>query len=293
MAEFDVGLWRSTLGDTHPHHGFDVELDFWPQSAHATALAYEGVAVYRVVGGLVACFSGSGGGSQQATFRRELVPIVDEAVDRWRGAAEKVLLRGKLDALFDEVQRGFDALEGPAWADQLDASASAAYLTSGAAQIACTGIDRAFRVRAGHVAEVSSRMSFLDMVPAADRGSIDEEQARVWSKLPVGHLGASSRGAGRIRPWRSVEIDLAPGDLLLLVSGDGGDLELDLVEEALASATASAGAEPVRAPKIARHFGEYLSAPARFRSPPSEELARRLRWLVPSRVSVAVVRVVS
>ena len=31
----EVGLWRSRLGDTHPHTGTDVDLDYWPQGTHA------------------------------------------------------------------------------------------------------------------------------------------------------------------------------------------------------------------------------------------------------------------
>ncbi len=293
MTELDVGLWRSTLGETHPHHGFDVEMDFWPQSAHASALAYEGVAEYRVVGGLVACVSGQGGGSQKATFRRELVPILEGAVERWRAAAEGVPIGRKVDAFFDEVQRGFDSFEGPPWADQLEASASAAYVTPGVAQIACTGLERAFRLRGGQLAGVSARMSLLEMVPAADRASLDEEAARMWASMAVGHLGASSRPRDRVRPWQSVEVDLTPGDVLLLLSGDGGELDVDLIAEALSAAIAAAGKERVRAPKIARVLGELLSAPSRGRAPASEERERRLRWLVPSRVSLAVVRVVS
>jgi hypothetical protein len=40
--DFDLGLWRSTLGDTHPHANVAVDLDYWPQSAHVTDLRFDG-----------------------------------------------------------------------------------------------------------------------------------------------------------------------------------------------------------------------------------------------------------
>lgn len=53
--EFELGLWRSTLGDTHPHLAVAVEMDWWPQSAHVTELRFEGTAAPLLVGGLVGC----------------------------------------------------------------------------------------------------------------------------------------------------------------------------------------------------------------------------------------------
>lgn len=282
--ELELGLWRSTLGDTHPHVGFDVEMDFWPQSVHATALHYEGTAVYRLARGLVACFAGAGGGSQQATFRRELVPIVEKALERWRPRAPKLALGAKVGAYFDEVQREFDELTAPSWADQLATSAAAAYFEGGRAAIACTGIDRAFLRRAGVLSVVSTRLSVLDLTP--DASQLAPEMARLLVTMPLGHLGRRAQLPDHARPWRTVELALAPGDEIVLLAGDGGRIDDRHVEEGLARATGSA-------PAIARSLGEYLSRPTDWSVPPAAEDATRIRWTVLSRVSIAVVRVVS
>jgi hypothetical protein len=119
-----VGLWRSRRGDTHPHTGADVDLDYWPQGTHAVTKDPA----------LVLCATGGGGGAQQAMFRRDLDPLLARSLERWTAGARGAPgagPAGALDALFAAIQDGFEQLRTPPWADEFQASAVAVLVEPG------------------------------------------------------------------------------------------------------------------------------------------------------------------
>jgi hypothetical protein len=259
----EVGLWRSHLGDTHPHIGVDVDLDYWPQGTHVVA---EDPA-------LVLCATGAGGGGQQAMFRRDLDPLLARSVARWK-AGPRGAPGVELDALFAAIQGEFDELRSPAWADDLQASAVAVVIEPGRCAIANVGLERAWLLRDGRFERVSEDDSIGGNHPDAEPWLND---------LPAAWFG---RFRGVPARWHTRELALHEDDVLVLASGayatalDDAPLGAELVR---------VFAETPAAADVARRLGEYAAAVER-RIPGDDEAVRRARWRVHSRLALAIVR---
>lgn len=183
----EVGTWRSRHGDSWPHVGTPVELDYWPQGTHL------------VHHSLVLCASGGGGGSQQATFRSALDPILGQTLDALAppGTARELHERWVV-----RLDQAFLAARGQLAGDQLQASAVGLWIGASAqeAVLGHVGMERAWRLRGAHV----ERLTQDDVLPPPLDG------------LPASWVG---NFGGTPSHWKTRVLDLEPGDVLLLASG--------------------------------------------------------------------------
>ncbi len=268
----EVGLWRSRLGDTHPHIGMDVDLDYWPQGTHAVS----------EVPALVLCATGGGGGAQQAMFRRDLDPLLARAVKRWTagpcgtpGGVSGVEPGAQIGALFAAIQDEFEQLRTPAWADEFQASAVAVVVEPGRCAIANVGVERAWLVRDGRCERVSQD----------DTIGGDHPDVASWlNELPAAWFG---RFRGAPARWHTRELALCDDDVLVLASG-ACDLGLD--EERLGAEVTRVLAETPAPADAARRLGEYAAAVERWIPDRGDDAVRRARWRVHSRLALAIVR---
>jgi hypothetical protein len=263
----EVGLWRSRRGDTHPHTGVDVDLDYWPQGTHAVT---EDPA-------LVLCATGGGGGAQQAMFRCDLDPLLARSLERWTAGARGAPGAGPgraIDALFAAIQDDFEQLRTPPWADHFQASAVAVVVEPGRCAIANVGVERAWLVRDGRFERVSADDSVGDNHP----------DAAPWlNELPAAWFG---RFRGARARWNIRELALRDDDVLVLASG-ARDLELD--ERQLgAEVTRILTETPAPAAAVLR-LGEYAAEVERWLPDPEVDAVRRARWRVHSRLALAIV----
>ena len=259
----EVGLWRSRLGDTHPHTDVEVDLDYWPQGTH----------VVSEEPALVLCATGAGGGAQQAMFRRDLEPLLARSVTRWR-AGPRGTPGVELDTLFAAIQDEFEHLRSPAWADELQASAVAVVIEPGRCAIANVGVERAWLVRDGRFERVSQD----DTV-----GGTHPDAAPWMNELPAAWFG---RFRGARARWSIRELAVRADDILVLMSG-ARDLALDDAD--LGAELARILAETPAPAEAARRLGGYAAAVER-RIPEGDEAVRRARWRVHSRLALAIVR---
>lgn len=267
MRRPDIGLWRSTLGDTWPHTGIDVALDYWPQSTHLVSGSAP----------LVVCATGGGGGAQQATFRRELDPLLAGALARWHRRHD-ASAADALAQLFHEIQHGFEVLTEPFYAEELQASAVAWLVDASGCAIANVGLDRAWRWRDGKLAQVSIDYSLADACEA----SPDQSDLPDFLRESPGAWFGRWRGA--TAHWQIARIETRPGDVFVLASGvrDCRLSAADLAGE-LARTSAGTGARELasRLGKLAvRLAGDGLAGDD-----------RRPAWSVHSRLALAVVAI--
>jgi hypothetical protein len=257
----EVGIWRSRLGDTHPHRDVDVDLDYWPQ----------GTNVVSADPAMVLCASGAGGGSQQAMFRTDLEPLLGRAVARWK-AGPGGALRARVEALFASIQREFEAQRTPAWADQFHASAVAVVVDAGRCAIANVGVERAWLLRDGGFARVSK-----------DDVLTEDPEAPLW--MQQASASWFSRQGGEPAHWHTCEIALREGDVVLLASGTR-DTGLD--DAALGAALARVLAASGTLVEAAAGLGAYVAA-VEHRIVASDD-RRSAKWRVHSRAALAIVR---
>ena len=259
----EVGLWRSHRGDTHPHIGVNVDLDYWPQGTHVVAQDPA----------LVLCATGAGGGSQQAMFRSDLDPLLARSVARWK-AGPRGTPRVELDALFAAIQDEFEELRSPEWADQLQASAVALVLEPGRCAIANIGLERAWLLRDGRFERVSED----DTV-----GGNHPDVPQWLNELPAAWFGQLRGVPAR---WHLRELALHDDDVLVLASG----MHATALDDArLGAELVRVFAETPAAAAVARRLGEYAAA-VECRIPGDDEAVRNARWRVHSRLALAVVR---
>jgi hypothetical protein len=261
VARVEIGVWRSTLGDTWPHTGIEVALDYWPQSTHLVA---DGAP-------LVVCATGGGGGSQQAMFRRELDPLLAAALARWnqRRVPDAV---DALDQLFREIQHGFETATEPFYADELQASAVGLLADGDGCAVVSIGLERAWRWRAGALAQVSIDYTLADLSGApADLPDLPA----FLRESPGACFGRWRDAKAR---WQLLRIDARPGDVFVLASGIR---HCNLTAADLAGELAGAGA--IAAQALAIRLGELAVKRA------GED--RRLAWSVHSRLAIGVVTI--
>ncbi len=258
----DIGLWRSTLGDTHPHTGIEVAWDYWPQATH---LVWEAPA-------LVACLTGGGGGSEQAVFKRELDAILAGALARWQ-AAQLESPQVSLDRFFVEVQAGFEASS-----DEDQATGVAVLITGDGAAIANVGLGRAYAWHADRgVLEQLTEDDSLAVKYAA-------QQIPEWFRETA---ASAFRKRGEDRDpcrWTVRPVSAEPGGVFVLVSGQ---VESQLTHAYLTAAMEDIHRDPVAlagAQDLADRIG---SLAVRFGAAGLKE--DRTEWKVHSRLAVAVV----
>lgn len=263
----EVGLWRSRLGDTHPHTGADVDLDYWPQGTHAVT---EEPA-------LVLCATGGGGGAQQAMFRRDLDPLLARSLERWTAGVRGAPGAGPdraIDALFAAIQDDFEQLRTPPWADEFQASAVAVVVEPGRCAIANVGVERAWLVRDGRFERVS----------ADDAVGANHPDAPPWlNALPAAWFG---RFRGARARWHIRELALRDDDVLVLASGAR---DLGLEELRLGAEVTRILAETPAPATAAERLGEYAAEVERWLPAPEADAIRRARWKVHSRLALAIV----
>jgi hypothetical protein len=265
-VKVDIGLWRSTRGDTHPHVGLEVEWDYWPQATH---LVWEAPA-------LVACMTGGGGGSQQAMFKRDLDPLLAGALERWQRSPITGTPVTAIDRFFAEVQAGFEALTEPAWAAELQATGVAVTVRDDGAAVGHVGIDRAYRWRGERLVQLTVDDSLAKASAPA--------QVPEWFR----HTSASAlRKASPERPdftrWSSEPLDVAPGDILVLASGIH---DIDVTTSYLAGALENMfddGPRLAGAQDLASRLGDTMT---RFAA--ASPRAERTEWKIHSRLALAV-----
>ncbi|MBA2544051.1 MAG: hypothetical protein H0V17_30690 [Deltaproteobacteria bacterium] len=265
---FDIGLWRSPRGDTHPHVNLDIDWDYWPQATH---LVWEAPA-------LVACVTGGGGGSQQAMFKKHLDPLLAGALERWQKTPLADPPATSLSAWFAEVQATFDATVEPPWADEFACAAVAVLARPDGAAIGNVGMERAWRWRDGRLTQITKDFTLADHGAAA-RG----QQLPDWFRqTPGSMLRKRSPDREAFIRWQVATLDLAPGDVIVLASGihDTG-----ITTSYLAGAIEQMfDGNVVGAQDLATRLGDTVT---RFASVSNRE--DRTEWKVHSRVALAVV----
>lgn len=262
----DIGLWRSTLGDTHPHTGLELAWDYWPQATH---LVWEAPA-------LVACVTGGGGGSQQAVFKRDLDPILAGALARWQAAPIEAP-QVALDRFFAEVQAGFDALTAPG-SDEYQATGVAVMITDAGAAIANVGLGRAYAWHADRgVLEQLTDDDSLAVRYAA-------QQIPEWFRETAASAFRKQHPDREPCRWTVSPTSAAPGRVFVLVSGQ---VESQLTHAYLTAALEDIHRDPA-ALAGAQDLADRLGAVAsRFGHAGLKE--DRTEWKVHSRLAVAVV----
>lgn len=258
----DIGLWRSTLGDTHPHVGLDVAWDYWPQSTH---LVWE-------ASGLVGCFTGGGGGSQQALFKRGLDPILEAALERWLRVPLTDPVEHALDRYFSEIQHGFESAD-----DEAQATGVAALITERGAAVGNVGLDRAFLWWRSD--EVLRQLTADDSLAVR----YAHQQHPEWFRhTSAAAFRRSSDGRPELNKWTTSPLPLHAGDLLLLTSGIG---DTGLETAYLSGALKRVFDKPIAgAQDIADRLGSTVVNFAA--QSPKEE---RTAWKIHSRLALAVV----
>lgn len=269
------GVWRSPLGDTWPHDE-TVEMDWWPQGTHF---------LHRS-SGLVLCASGAGGGSQQAMFRSHLDPLLARAHGRWlEGFKPSAPSSAELDRLFAAIQREFEELREPAWAEQFQASAVALLVGGKDCAVANVGVDRAWLLRDGRLEGVSEDYTL-------------ESVAGPGLPEPLRDLPGSSLGrfGGAVPRWQVRRVARRAADIFVLASGfrDTGVSEAQLAAELehLASDwngghsnTRSCGpSADLAAARLGRRLAEIAA------SVEGRDERRIARWHLHSRLALAVVQ---
>jgi hypothetical protein len=260
----EVGLWRSRLGDTHPHTGVAVDLDYWPQGTHVRCNEPA----------LVLCATGAGGGSQQAIFRADLDPLRSRGVARWK-AGPRAAPRAELDALFAAIQREFEELHSPFWAGEFQASAVAVVLEPWRCAIANVGVERAWLLRDGRFERVSQDDTLGDDMPEAPAWMRD------WPASSFGRFG------GAHARWHTRELALRDGDVLVLASGAS---RIGLDDAGLGAELTAILAETPAARDAAQRLGDYAAAVERRITDPGDDTLRGIKWRVHSRLALAVIR---
>lgn len=250
----DIGLWRSTRGDTHPHIGIDVAWDYWPQGTH---IVWEAPA-------LVTCASGGGGGSQQAMFKQHLDPVLAGALERWNKSPVGGTPASAMERWFGEIQAGFEAMTEPAWADEFSATAVALLVRPDGAALGHVAMDRCYRWRAGRLEQLTTDVTLADH-GAKQRG----QQLPDWFlETPGAMLRKRTPEREAFIRWEVGALDVAPGDLFLLVSGmhDTGLTTSYLagaLEQIFEGPVAGAQDVATRIGDIVTRFGEVSSAKSR------------------------------
>ncbi len=259
----DIGLWRSTLGDTHPHAGIEVAWDYWPQATH---LVWEAPA-------LVACITGGGGGSQHAMFKRDLDPILAGALTRWQQAPIESP-QVALDRFFAEVQAGFDAQPN----DEYQATGVAVLVTDEGAAIANVGLGRAY---AWHAARgVLEQLTEDDSLAA----KYAAQQIPEWFRETA---ASAFRKPGEGREpcrWTVRPVLAELGRMFVLVSGQ--------VESQISHAYLTAAIEGIHRDPVALAGAQDLAdriGSVAFRFGAAGLKEDRTEWKVHSRLAVAVV----
>lgn len=263
------GVWRSPLSDTWPH-AKPVEMDWWPQATH----------LVDATSGLVLCATGAGGGAQQAIFRDRLDPLLQRAHSRWLFDAARPAAV-ELDRLFAATQREFQELDDPPWAREFQASAVALLIGEQDCAIANVGVERAWLLRDGRLQRVSEDDS-LGRREAAVPEFLRDQPASFFRKSP-------EHGPG----WQVRPLPLREADVVLLAAGfsDLGVTEARLqaaLLHVLALKDERVAPQPwldATAQRLGQHLAETVSNHG------DVEGGKRARWLVHSRLALAVVRV--
>jgi hypothetical protein len=260
----DIGLWRSTLGDTHPHTGIEIAWDYWPQATH---LVWEAPA-------LVACITGGGGGSQQAMFKRDLDPLLAGALARWQQVS-RASPQAALDHFFAELQAGFDE---PATPDEYQATGVAVLVTDEGAAIANVGLGRGY---AWHAAR-----GVLEQLTDDDSLAVKyaAQQIPEWFRETAASVFRKQHPDRDPCRWTVTPTSAEPGRVFVLVSGQ---VESQLTHAYLTAALEEIHRDPVAlagAQDLADRIG---SIAVRFGAAGLKE--DRTEWKVHSRLAVAVV----
>jgi len=274
------GVWRSPLGDTWPHDE-TVEMDWWPQGTHLVSESPR----------LVVCASGSGGGSQQAMFRSHLDPLLRRAHSRWQpGYSPSEPAAAELDRLFATIQRGFEELRDPSWADQFQASAVALLIEAKDCAVANVGVDRAWVLRDGQLERVSADYSLGTMA-----GGSEPALPENLRDLPGSFFG---RFGGMPARWQVRPVSLCDDVLLVLASGfrDTGVSETRLALEL--KSVLSVSKEELScedAPwqslgRTAELLGQRLAEVAAG-AEGSDDARMKAKWHLHSRLALAVVQI--
>ncbi|MGA9522446.1 MAG: hypothetical protein WBV82_13340 [Myxococcaceae bacterium] len=256
-----VGRWRSP---DHP--------DAWPQ---ATSLMVDEPPV-------VLCATGMGGGSQQATFREQLDPVLMSGIERWRAAmrASCGSAHEAADALFAAVQAEFEELPSAPRLPADHAQASAVALVGGddGWAVVNSGLERAYLVREGSVRQVSVDRSMLADAPAdADLGV----RFASFFRLHGGQLGNFLPAR-----WQVAPLELRRGDVLVLGTGwVGAFADGEELAPVMLRAIRGADATEDGLTKAAAALGKWICDPARLAAyPPSS----RASFYARCRISLAV-----
>ncbi len=259
----DIGLWRSTLGDTHPHAGIEVAWDYWPQATH---LVWEAPA-------LVACITGGGGSGDQAVFKRDLDPILADALVRWQQAPIESP-EVALDRFFAEIQAGFDAQTN----DEYQATGVAVLVTEDGAAIANVGLGRAYAWHADRgVLEQLTKDDSLAVKYAA-------QQIPEWFRETAASAFRKQSPEREPCRWTVRPASMKPGRVFVLVSGQ---VESQITRAYLTAAIEDIHRDPV-ALAGAQDLADRIGSVA-FRFGTAGLKEDRTEWKVHSRLAVAVV----
>lgn len=259
----DIGLWRSTLGDTHPHVGIEIAWDYWPQATH---LVWEAPA-------LVACITGGGGGSQQAMFKPALDPLLAGALARWQGAPIESP-QVALARFFAEIQAGFEALTN----DEYQATGVAVLVTDDGAAIANVGLGRAYAWHA--------ERGVLEQLTDDDSLAVKYAARQIpeWFRETAASAFRKHHPEREPCRWTVTPTSAEPGRVFVLVSGQ---VESQLTHAYLTAALEEIHRDPVAltgAQDLADRIG---SVAVRFGAAGLKD--DRTEWKVHSRLGVAVV----
>lgn len=261
----DIGLWRSTRGDTHPHVGIEVEWDYWPQATHVVWEAPT----------LVACVAGAGGGSQQAAFKRHLDPLLAAALARWQDSSMIGSPQRALDRFFREIQISFDRQTEPAWCDDFQATGAAVLVWERGAAIANTGLDRVYRWRNRRLVQLTTDDSLA-------KRSLPAQSPEWFRNVAAGAFRKANPGRPDLNRHVVQSVEVEPGDLFLVVAGH---VETGLTQSYLAGALEQIFEQPVAgAQDIAARLGETVT-----RSAAASPHGERTEWRIHSRLALAVV----
>lgn len=272
------GSWRSHLGDTWPHQGIEVELDYWPQS----------VCLVRPERGFFLCATGEGGGSQQAMFRSALEPLLADAMHRWVQSPPAVprKIEAEIDACFGEIQRGFTLLQEPPWHDQFQASAVGLVVNGSTMAIAHTGVQRLFRICGQSIERLTADQTLASQIENAASRIKDAPMAELLSHMPAAFFGTWGEAKWAVRSG-----DVRPGDVFLLAAGlAGAEIQDQLLRNAITKLP-ELSSPSTNLMDAARTLGESLLNPETWGMPRTSEQGAKMHWYVASRVALIFVRI--
>ncbi len=267
-----ISTWRSDRGDTHPHAGLAVDMDWWPM---ATVLKADG---------WVVCAQGRGGGSQQALFRAELEPVLARARTSWASTERAGSAAGeRLHHFLQTIQAQFETWDRPTWAKQYQASCAALLLAQGQLAIANTGTQLVGRWTGESFELLSAHLPIAGELDP----SILPDTLQWMAEVDGSWLGREANPEGLPR-WMVSERAAQLGDMFVLGTGlrDAG-FGPNALTTALTAAQASHG--PLGADERA---AEHLAAELVARREATAQAEPGQRWALHSKVSLAVVTVV-